>query len=274
MGPFPLKTVGMMGLLCIALSCAHTGPPVETEEQRAIAKELAKEAKAYQQEIQKYPEKDIQNFHYNDAWMKKQETRLKKITTRICRANNFEIPELEVHPGEQSQVFGKNLRIVNAATDGSRLLVTAAMMKLFEKNDDELAAVIGHELAHIHRNHISKRLWRNLPVAILIGVIDAQSPAAGDAASTLGSITLAEFDRDEEREADVYGLTYMKNAKFDYHKAPNAWRKMAILYPEGLEREVYFGDSHPFHPERLIRLRKAAKDLDAGQDPIQKYLTD
>ncbi len=258
-------------LLLLIISCAHTGPPVYSEEEAKLADKLALEAEAYEEYIEKHPEKDIQNFHYNDEWMEKQAIRLKKITTRICKANNFQVPKLEVDPAEQFRLFGRNLRIINAATNGTLIFSTAAMMKLMD-DDDELAAVIGHELAHIHRHHITNRILRGLPVAILSGISEASSPGSGRGISELGSIALAEFNRDEEREADVYGVIYIKNGGFNYHKAPNVWRKMAIQHPDNIHNVFYFGTSHPITTERLIRLEKVTKDLDAGEDPIKKYL--
>ena len=258
-------------LASLPMSCAHTGPPVYTREEQKMVRELDQEAQKHQAYLRTHPQADLQNFHYHDAWMAAQNERLKRIAAKICAANQFEIPSLNVEPGIYQRPFEKDIRIINAATDGRQIIVTAAMMKLLEE-DDELAAVVGHELAHIHQGHISRRILRNLPLVVLGVVADNQTPGTGDSVMQIGGIFLSEFDRDEEREADVYGVTYIKRAGFNYRKAPNVWRKMAIQQPENIQEGLYFGHSHPFSPERLIRLQKVVKDLERGQDPIQKYL--
>lgn len=259
-------------LFALLQSCAHTGPPASSAEEAALSQQLEKEAAEYQQHIQKHPQEDLQRFNYTEAWISAQDKRLNRVVSRLCKANGLETPNvIGVVLGKQWSLFGGTVYILNAGTDGSDIFVTAAMMKLLS-SDEELAAVVGHELAHIDRGHLISRILRSIPAILARSIAEAYAPGSGRSVDTLSTLALAEFDRDEEREADVYGMIFLKKAGYNYHRAPRLWRKMSIIEPQNMRKAFYFGDSHPYPLERLIRLQKIVKDFDAGQDPIKKYL--
>ena len=108
------------------------------------------------------------------------------------------------------------------AIPGGRIFITTGLVLLVE-SEDELAGVMGHEIAHVVRRHIaerieaSKRLTIPTLVSALAGMLIGGS---GGGALMAGSLAYGEskklkYTRDNEREADRLGLAYMTTAGFE-----------------------------------------------------------
>ena len=91
------------------------------------------------------------------------------------------------------------------------------------------------------------------------------APGSGPAATLLLEATTKKFDRDQEREADLYGLIWAHKAGFDITVVSDLWRRMAIEIPESVESG--FLSSHPSSAERMLSLEKVANMLRDGDDP-------
>jgi len=96
---------------------------------------------------------------------------------------------------------------------GGWVYVTRGMMR-FVRTDDELAAVLAHELTHINHRHYyiqAERQSRMLPALILAAALSAlarsAAPLAGAAVVTQGA--LANYQRDLEKDADLTGISYL-----------------------------------------------------------------
>ncbi|MDP3070419.1 MAG: M48 family metallopeptidase [Opitutaceae bacterium] len=155
---------------------------------------------------------------------------------------------------------------VNAfAMAGGKVGVYTGLYKV-AKTDDEVAAVIAHEIAHVTAKHVHERLSRDLAVRTVgaVGMIGgAVAGAPGLTIDMLGaayglSTELGGFayDRRAEKEADYIGLMYMARAGYD----PRA----AIQVMEALDAQSSnepmppaFLSTHPTGPERIIQLMDA-----------------
>ena len=155
--------------------------------------------------------------------------------------------------------------VVNAGTDGRNVGVTRGMLR-FVKNDDELAVVLGHELAHITRNHLGERVGRGLGWA-LFGLLVSAAVGADvtDLTDLAAAIAESKFSRDQEREADVVGLRYAHAAGYDIRAGVSIWERFAIELPESLVKFLFA--SHPTSAERMVRARKIAEEIAAGGEP-------
>ncbi len=73
------------------------------------------------------------------------------------------------------------------------------------------------------------------------------------------------YSRDDEREADIYGMWYAFQAGYDIEGALAVWERMAaVVHKDPLYRS-YFLDSHPASLERLARLKKVVRYFKAGR---------
>jgi Zn-dependent protease with chaperone function len=144
--------------------------------------------------------------------------------------------------------------------DGKQNIVgiSIAMLDLIGDDADAYAAIFGHELAHIVKDHGSGRAARQgfLQALSIIGGF-AIAAATGfnpgrliDLGATLVDRT---FSREEERDADKLGFDYMVKAGFDPEGAIRAHEKMLSAVQS---RPVAFLSTHPGGEERLSNFRR------------------
>ncbi|MCF8128607.1 MAG: M48 family metalloprotease, partial [Deltaproteobacteria bacterium] len=126
-------------------------------------------------------------------------------------------------------------------------------------NDGELRFVIGHEMGHVVKKHITKKIKLAYAAGAVRKGIASQNNAAGDMArSLLGgfaeSLMNAQFSQLEEKEADDYGLVFLKEGKFEPRNAVSALKKIATL-----GKGHSFLSSHPDPDKRADRLQAQLK---------------
>ena len=85
----------------------------------------------------------------------------------------------------------------------------------------------------------------------------------------LAEAATKKFDRDQEREADLFGLIWAYHAGFDVSAARGLWRRMAVEIPESVESG--FLSSHPSSAERFLSIEKVANMLQEGLDPLRTF---
>ncbi|MDJ0750412.1 MAG: M48 family metallopeptidase [Woeseiaceae bacterium] len=150
---------------------------------------------------------------------------------------------------------------VNAfAMPGGKIGVFSGILKVTE-NQHQLAAVIGHEIAHVTAGHTTSRASRDdltrigiNAVAVILGggytgaTYTAQQALAYGA--TFG-ISLP-YKRGQETEADVIGLEYMARAGFDPRQSVPLWQRMAKA--SGGNAPAEFMSTHPASETRIENL--------------------
>lgn len=155
---------------------------------------------------------------------------------------------------------------VNAFVDASKNLYITNNLLKFVSDNDQLAVIIGHELAHIERGHIEKRMGVGLLAGILTGVAEAiitSGRGSGDLSRLVTQVVVSKFSRDQEREADYFGLKYAYLAGYDIEKGSDVWLDLGSGAPASLTKSLL--SSHPTSSERLARLRKIASLLKEGK---------
>lgn len=136
------------------------------------------------------------------------------------------------------------------------------------RNQDQLAAVIGHEIGHVVDNHHNERITRQMGAAGAIQLLGALAGAKyGDGGSQLatqgGSILaqggfLLPGTREQETEADVVGQRLMAQAGFDPRQAVDLWRNMLAASDS---RPPEWLSTHPDPRSRIGALQKRADGL-------------
>lgn len=99
-------------------------------------------------------------------------------------------------------------KIVNAyATVGGRIRVHGALLAKL-RSEDELAALLAHEIAHVKHRHVAANMGRGLALALLLGLVssDAGAAAAQSALNQAAGLALLGYSREQEREADDEAL--------------------------------------------------------------------
>jgi predicted Zn-dependent protease len=178
----------------------------------------------------------------------------------VAEAITSRLPADQRGAGWEVLVFDDNA--VNAfALPGNKIGVYEGIFRA-ARNQDQLAAVIGHEVAHVVAHHANERV--STTTATQMGVNVAQAAAGGTgtgsgqlvgllgAGATMGVIL--PFNRKQESEADVVGLDLMAKAGFNPAQAIPLWENMSRI---GKEKPPEFLSTHPSDETRLNGLKKA-----------------
>jgi Zn-dependent protease with chaperone function len=180
-------------------------------------------------------------------------------------------------PAEYSILVNTSDRTINAYAAPGQIILSQRLVNLC-LNDDELALVIGHELAHQTLGHLMRgSLHRELGqfVGEAITAFSTLSlnrllnwrhaMVSPDVQKVSQSAVVSVFSRDNEREADIYGAWYAFQAGYNIVKGAAIWERMAAVdYHDPFQR-TYFLDDHPPPLERLVRLKLIAQYFKAGR---------
>jgi predicted Zn-dependent protease len=172
-----------------------------------------------------------------------------KVTPEKYQANPWEIVVFE---SDQVNAF---------ALPGGKIGVYTGLL-LVAENQHQLAAVIGHEIAHVMSGHSNERLSSNQAVQATLGVADVALSAMNTRYKTelssafgLGAQVgvVLPFSRVHETEADVIGLDLMAKAGFDPEQSVMLWQNMAKQGSGGTPQIL---SSHPVPENRIKTLQK------------------
>jgi predicted Zn-dependent protease len=146
---------------------------------------------------------------------------------------------------------------VNAwAMPGGKIAVYTGIIEKLKLTDDELAAILGHEIAHALREHGRERASQQAAQGIAVGVIGAAVGLGGvgqDLAGLVADVTYGlPFSREFEREADRVGVELAARGGFDPRAAINLWQKMAQAGGGGPPQ---FLSTHPSDESRIKDLQ-------------------
>lgn len=204
---------------------------------------------AYAQELQKARDKGALNADRATY------DRIQRITQRL-------IPQTTIFRPDAGQwkweVNVQQTDDVNAyCMPGGKIMVYTGLIDQLKATDAELAAVIGHEIAHALREHSRERISRAYAEQIaLAGVAIATGAGQGTMAlaSQISQVTFTlPHSRDQEAEADRIGLELTARAGYDPNAAVTLWQKMSKLGGSGPPE---FLSTHPSSASRI-------KDLEA-----------
>ncbi len=145
---------------------------------------------------------------------------------------------------------------------GGKIMVFTGLIDKLKATDDELAAVIGHEIAHALREHGRERMsiasaqqMGLAGLAVLAGASNSpNAAAAGVQAAALGSNLFFALpnSREQEREADRIGLELSARAGFNPNAAVTLWQKMG---QQGGGAPPEFLSTHPSNDARINDLK-------------------
>ena len=171
-----------------------------------------------------------------------------------------------------------NDKIINAwCMPGGKIAVYTGILKI-TKNEDGLAAVMGHEIAHAVAKHSIERASRalvlNLGTAALDivtgGAVSNTSRATGvDVAGMLRTFGIDNpFGRKQETEADYLGLIFSSLAGYDIRESVKIWERMK-KENKGKEPPEWMS-THPSNDKRIQALKKWIPDIMNRFPPIKK----
>lgn len=137
---------------------------------------------------------------------------------------------------------------------GGKIAFFTGIIDQLKLSDDEIAMIMGHEMAHALREHSREQLAKNQATSMGIS-LGAQLLGLGDISSAAarfgGQLLSLKFSRNDESEADLVGLELAARAGYNPQAAVSLWRKMGEATGEG---GIGFLSTHPTGPDRIRQL--------------------
>lgn len=143
---------------------------------------------------------------------------------------------------------------------GGKMAIYSGLIEQLQLTDDEIAAVMGHEIAHALREHARERVSRSMATGIGVSVVGAVLGAGAVGQDLMGRVASVTFElphsRLHETEADRIGVELAARAGFDPRAAVTLWDKMASRSAGGPPKWL---STHPSHADRQRELRVASE---------------
>ncbi|MDO7873614.1 M48 family metalloprotease [Hymenobacter sp. ASUV-10] len=97
------------------------------------------------------------------------------------------------------------------ASPGGHIYVYSGLVKYLD-HEDQLAGVLGHEIAHADRRHTSRQLQQQYGISLLLSILVGDNP--GQLTQIAAGLGQLKFSRDFEREADKYSVIYLNGTSY------------------------------------------------------------
>ena len=140
---------------------------------------------------------------------------------------------------------------------GGKIVFYSGIIDRLSLTDAEIAAIMGHEMAHALREHTRERLSREVATQTGIGIaasVLGLSQGQAQLAGLAGDLGISRpHSRTQETEADLMGLELMARAGYDPNAAISLWRKMQSASGRG--EPPQFLSTHPVSSTRIATIQ-------------------
>lgn len=231
-------------------SCGSDKPLfISLEQEKRLGEQLDSAITA---DPQQYPVLD--RSQYPDAY-----NYLEGIFSKII---NSEVRYEEEFPWEIHLI--ENDTTLNAfATPGGYIYVYTGLIKYLDKEDD-LAGVLGHEVAHADLRHSARALERQYGISLLLSVILGEDPS--QLAQIAAGLANLKFSRNFESEADDQSVVYLSETNYNCAGARSFFKKLTEEEQAG--RVPEFLSTHPNPPDRVENITEKAAEVGCSTDPL------
>jgi predicted Zn-dependent protease len=188
-----------------------------------------------------FKDKEVKNTNANLA--------IDSLMTKIRTSNKIE---------EDIKIHIVNDKEVNAFALPDRHIVVFSGLIEASKNEEELSAVLCHELAHIELNHIMKKLISEFGLSVLVSMSTGggNSTVIHESAKLLSSTA---YDRTLEKDADHKAIDFLVKAKINPEPFADFLYKLSLSEPKGMEGLSWIS-THPATKERAQYILKYSKN--------------
>lgn len=150
-----------------------------------------------------------------------------------------------------------------------KIVLFSGLIQNLKLSDDEIAAIMGHEIAHALREHGRESASEQSRSKVLTDLIGTVVGGDEDEIAELSALFyLLPHGRGQEMEADRMGMELAARAGYDSRAAVAVWRKFQHVTGSGPATQ--FGSTHPSHESRLRDLQAYSEKLDAATGPARR----
>ncbi|MCX7262841.1 MAG: M48 family metallopeptidase [Burkholderiales bacterium] len=250
-----LNRLGGAGLGFTALLASHAHAQVDVGQASGIRKLIPAEtleASARQQYRQTLGEAESKGALAPDDYP--QLKRLRAIAAKLIPFTAQWNPDSRKWKWEVNLIGSKQ---INAwCMPGGKIAFYTGILDQLQLNDDEVAMIMGHEMAHALREHSRERLAKSKATGMGLSVASQLLGLGqlGDVAANLGTQLLTlKYGRDDETEADLVGLEIAARGGFKPEASVQLWKKMLAATGAG-KGQLPFLSTHPSGNNRIQEL--------------------
>ena len=167
---------------------------------------------------------------------------------------------------------------------GGKIAFYTGILDTLKLTDDEVATVMGHEIAHALREHGAERAGKTMAANLGVKALEifagfkGYDPAlAGTVGGGVAKVGMLKFSRDDETEADVVGMDIAARAGYDPRAGVTLWQKMGMASKGTPPKWL---STHPAGTDRIAEIRRhlpevmplfaSAKGVDLASLPAYK----
>lgn len=198
--------------------------------------------------------------------------RVKEIGEKI----QFSVEKFLIAKGHEKRIQGFDWEFITVENEqlnawcmpGGKVCFYTGILDIMD-SDDEIAVVMGHEIAHAIARHGNERMSQQMTLA---GLVNLSGAGSSDSSQTVNiyhrvfmgsaSLGILKFSRMHESESDKLGLVFMKLAGYNPEKAIGFWEKMASQ--GGFIPEII--STHPSDQRRINDIKEFLKEIDSYID--------
>ena len=202
-----------------------------------------------------------------------QVVRLRAIAQRLIPHSDEWNPRARSWKWEVNLIGSKQLNAF--CMPGGKIAFFYGILDRLKLSDDEVAMIMGHEMAHALREHARERMGKTAATRIGAGVLSALLGLGntGDAVLNMGGQLLTlKFSREDESEADLVGMDVAARGGYDPHAGVSLWQKM-LQASKGAPPE--FLSTHPAGASRIkeieANLPKVLPIYERSAKPSQRF---
>lgn len=156
-----------------------------------------------------------------------------RIVTKLAKENSINRDKIKLHIIEKDEM--------NAfAMPGNYLIVYTGLISECD-NESQLAGVLGHEMAHLEKRHVMKKMVKEFGLSVLLSMSGGH--AGKMTSEAVRALSSSAYDRKLETEADFTSVDYMIGADIDPLPFADLMYKMATQ--EDMPDAVYWISTHP-----------------------------
>ncbi len=248
------KLIYLLGIILLMNNC--TTVPITGRKRVNLIPDSQALPMAFQQYDAFLREHKLSDDAAKSQQIKRVGTRISKAVDRFMRANGMEA-EANNYRWEFNLVEDET---VNAwCMPGGKVVFYTGILPVC-KNEDGIAAVMGHEIAHAFAKHGQERMTQGL--AAQLGGIAVALGTQGKPEETRqiwymaygvgAQLGMLKYSRVHETEADKLGMVFMIMAGYNPQEAVNLWIRMSKM---GGQQPPEFLSTHPSHQTRIKNLR-------------------
>jgi len=182
------------------------------------------------------------------------------IGSRVCEKTAIPYDSVKVHIIRNSEVNAF------ALPDHHMVIYTGLIEDA--TNPEEVAGVMAHEIGHMEKNHVMKKLAKEVGLSMLFAIVggDAGGEIIKQTAHTLSS---SAFDRTQEQEADDYAVDAMAKTNIDPENLANFLFRLSQR-GDDMPDELVWLSTHPDSKDRATEILKKKKELKFDTIPVLK----